>query len=430
MSNPEFKRNLWLSFSTHRLIAMPALLALIFMTVAFSDTREGTAESIYNIAVALFIFIVWLWGARNANATIVDELRDKTWDQQRMSALTPWAMTWGKLLGSTSFNWYGGILCLVVSGFAGLAAHTPDLLSTLLSLCAVGILLHASLIALNLQSSQVDSSIIQRGGVGWLVIIFALIALPTFISKHNESIHWWGMEINPALFGLDSAVVFAACAIFAAWRIASNALQVRTLPWAWPAFAVLITLYLTGFIQEHSSLWLNGLLISLGMTYLALFTESNNLLRWRKLELLRQKKDPRGWLENLPLWPTTLALSLIFACLVVITTVDVNKVTYADLYPQHAITLVLMTLRDACVLLFFAFSPNNKRALGAAILYLFVLNVLLPFFATVANLESLRYFLLPFGTSADPWSSVLVMTIHAALAVWLVSWRLRQSKQA
>ena len=40
MSNPEFKRNLWLSFSTHRLIAMPALLALTFLAISLSDQQD------------------------------------------------------------------------------------------------------------------------------------------------------------------------------------------------------------------------------------------------------------------------------------------------------------------------------------------------------------------------------------------------------
>ncbi len=31
MGNPEFRRNLWLEFSTHRLVAMPAVLLVIVL---------------------------------------------------------------------------------------------------------------------------------------------------------------------------------------------------------------------------------------------------------------------------------------------------------------------------------------------------------------------------------------------------------------
>ena len=57
------------------------------------------------------------------------------------------------------------------------------------------------------------------------------------------------------------------------------------------------------------------------------------------------------------------------------------------LQPQQALAVALMLLRDACILLFFAFAPNSKRAVGAAMLYLVVLNMLLPFLADVADLN-------------------------------------------
>jgi drug/metabolite transporter superfamily protein YnfA len=435
MSNPEFKRNLWLSFSMHRLIGMPALLALTFLAIILADQQDKVADSLYTASVALFIFIVWLWGARNANATIVDELRDKTWDQQRMSALDPWTMTWGKLFGSTSFNWYGGMMCLVIVAFSGFGADKPEVIPTLLSLCAFGVLLHAALIALNLHTSQFESRIIQRGGMGWLVIILVFLFMPAFSLSPSQPISWWGMEISHGLFWLYTSLLFSACATFAAWRVVCNALQVRTLPWAWPAFACILTLYLTGFVPDSDSsihpLFLIGLFVSVAMAYAAMFTEPNTLLRWRKLRLLQEKEDGRGWLENLPLWPTTLVLSFLFAFLVVLTSHAVPAGNGGMLFlpPPQALSVALMLLRDACILLFFAFAPNSKRAVGAAMLYLVVLNLLLPFLADVAGLELVRYFFLPFGNEYDPWSSVLVMSIHTGIAVGLVNWRLRNSEQ-
>jgi len=433
MSNPEFRRNLWLSFSPHRLIGMPALLALTFTAVALANSGDQVANGLYAASTSIFIFIVWLWGARNANATIVDELRDKTWDQQRMSALDPWAMTWGKLFGSTSFNWYGGLMCVAVIAASGYAADKTDVITTLLSLCAVGVLLHAALIALNLHSAQFQSRFVQRGGMGWLVIILVFMVLPPFTINQTTPILWWGMETERALFWLDSAVLFAACATFAAWRVVSNALQVRTLPWAWPAFACILAVYFTGFVSGSGlhTLLLTGLFVAVTMTYAALLTEPSTLVRWHKLRLLQQKEDWRGWLEHLPLWPTTLALAFLFAILGMLAPGEggLEQGHMDFLRPQHGLAIALMLLRDACVLLFFAFSPNSKRAVGTAILYLVVLNMLLPFLAGVAGLNTLRYFFLPFEAAHDPWSSVLIMTIHAAIAIGLVNWRLRTAGQ-
>jgi hypothetical protein len=429
MSNPEFKRNLWLSFSAHRLIGMPALLLLTFWAVALADISAGVADRLYSTSISAFIFIVWLWGARNANSSIIDEFRDKTWDQQRMSSLAPWTMTWGKLFGSTAFNWYGGLLCLAVVGASGIAANKPDTAATMLTLSAVVILIHAGLIALNLHSSQFESRFIQRGGMGWLAIIFVFTILPLFTRLNAKTVTWWDMDIPQALFWLDSSILFATCATFAAWRVVSNALQVRTLPWAWPAFACILAVYFSGFASGENNVqtlgWF-GLITATTMTYAAMFTEPNTLLRWRKLRLLQSREDWRGLLEHLPLWPTTLALTFLFALLILLTWSDAGSRGF--LQPQHALTLTLMLLRDVCVLLFFSLS-SSKRAVSAAILYLVVLNMLLPFLAGVARLDSVRFFFLPFEKGLDPWASVLIMSIHASIALGLVNWRLRTSEQ-
>jgi len=433
MSNPEFKRNLWLSFSLHRLIAMPALLALTFFASAFSTEPDRVASNLYSSSIVLFIFTVWLWGARNANAAIVDELRDKTWDQQRMSALLPWTMTWGKLFGATSFNWYGGLMCLLVIALSGIAAKKSDVLPTLLTLCSIGILLHAALIALNLHANQYQSRIIQRGGLGWLLIVLVLILAPTLATATAKQIHWWGLEIHHAHFWLFSAVMFSACAVFAAWRVTSNALQMPTLPWAWPAFACILATYLAGFISEGNrvnSLLLMGLVVSVCMSYVSLFSEPNTLLRWRKLQLLQHKQAWRSWFENLPLWPTTLLLAFLCALLFSLTS-NIGKagIKPADFPPSpDAVSLALMLLRDACILLFFAFLSTSKRAITATFLYLLVLDLLLPFLANIAGLNAVQFFFMPFDGVNNAWGGTLILCIHVAIAMGLVYWRLGKEK--
>jgi hypothetical protein len=432
MNNPEFKRNLWLSFSMHRLIAMPALLALTLLATALTD-RDKIADSLYSVAIGLFIFTVWLWGGRSANATIVDELRDKTWDQQRMSSLDPWTMTWGKLFGATSFNWYGGLMCLLVIAASGISAQKPNLFATLLTLIAVGVMLHAALIALNLHASQFESRLIQRGGMGWLAILLVLMLIPAFDGGDATQINWWGMQVGHANFWLVSTLLFAACATFAAWRVVCNALQVRTLPWAWPAFACLLTFYLAGFAGDGDriqSLLISGLIVCGAMTYASLASEPNTLLKWRRLQLLAQNGNWRGWLENLPLWPTTLALALLAGLLIPLTSrVEITDTLGIDILPSHyALTFALMILRDACILLFFAFAPGSKRAIGTTLLYLFLLDMLLPYLAEIAGLDAVRYLLLPYAVGNSAWSGALIMLVHTGIAIWLINRRLSNEK--
>jgi hypothetical protein len=111
--NPELRRHLWLEFSPHRLIATPALIALVaLLVVAMSD---GYGLKPIAIAAAYgFMGLVMLWGTHNAAESMMEEVRNRTWDTQRMSSIEPWAMTWGKLAGATAFTWYGGAICLAL----------------------------------------------------------------------------------------------------------------------------------------------------------------------------------------------------------------------------------------------------------------------------------------------------------------------------
>ncbi|MDR2239950.1 MAG: hypothetical protein LBE33_05850 [Zoogloeaceae bacterium] len=431
MMNPEFRRNLWLSFSTHRLIAMPALLGLVFATAAYSLSNPGKA--LYITASALFILIVWLWGAINANAAIIEEFRDKTWDQQRMSALGPWTMAWGKLFGATSFNWYGGLLCLLALVFSGIAVDQPDWPLDLFSLIAGGILLHAALIALNLHAARFEMRLIRRGGLGWLVIAFAVLFMQGFIWSARSPLSgvWWGITIdNQKFFLLASALLFMVCAVFAAWRLMSNALQVRTLPWAWPLFVIILTVYFGGFSRKESAdnVFLLGFFIAAGLSYLMLFTEPNTLLVWNKLRARRQAGDWRGWLADLPLWPTTVLLAFIFAMIAMPT-----LTAGLSVFP---LVTALLLLRDACIVLFFSFAPNARRPVSTAILYIAVINLLLPFFFGKFGWSEVAHFFNPyfslgsrafFGGVGGSGIDLLIAGIHAAIALGFVAWRLNRA---
>lgn len=433
MINPEFKRNLWLQFSLQRAIGMPAILGLAFLAVHLASAPDSAA-TLYRFAFGLYIALVFLWGTRNASAAIADELRDKTWDQQRMSAMSPWAMTWAKLFGATAFNWYGGAICLGVMLLA--AVMRPEILSlpNLLTIIAAGVLVHAVALALNVHMSRIESRIVQRGGIGGLVMLAALISVSLFTGIAGKTVQWWGVSIRHDLFVLGSTLLFAACAVFAAWRVMSNALQVRTTPWAWPAFAVLLAAYLAGLDAQRTLLFSGvGLMVAGAMTYIALFSEANDVAVWRRVvERLRAGRWREAF-EHLPLWPTTLALVLCFAL----------AASFAFAGGAHALSgtvrlwpldrpafvylplvIALMVLRDAGAYLFFAFADKPRRVEGSALLYLVLMNTLLPFLAQAAGLTTLHALLLPFNP-AHGFFNVLIMGGHAALALGLMAWRWR-----
>ncbi len=407
--NPEFKRNLWLSFSMPRLIGMPAILALIFLAVGMNTELSKLGST----ATALFMGIVWLWGTKNAAASIGDEQRDHTWDQQRMSALSPWEMTWGKLFGATLFNWYGGALCLLLLLVAELPASPSDAISKALALIAIGLLLHGTALVINLQLGQSDLAQNRRGSFNLLLAIPAFFMMPSLFEMSDTPITWWGIPFLPLQFQLLAGSFFAFCSVFAAWRLMQNALQVRTRPWAWPLFAFLLTVFFAGF--KHDQLAMLGLIICSVMTYAMLFAEPNGFTVWQRVITRIQSQNWHGALINLPLWPTTLVLSCVFALLA-------GSQGTGDFADSTPISISLILLRDSAICLFLALNSNSKRVLASSLLYLAIINGLLPFLAHSSGLESLASILMPIGhTSAI--ASILISAIHAAIAICLLIWR-------
>ena len=117
--NPEFERNVWLELTPRRTLMMAGLLVLIFFAASLA---EGVEWGPSGVASLLYYVLVVVWGSRNAAMSVVGEIRDRTWETQRLSSLSAATMTWGKLFGSTIYNWLGGAICLVVI-MANLVTH-------------------------------------------------------------------------------------------------------------------------------------------------------------------------------------------------------------------------------------------------------------------------------------------------------------------
>src|SRR5215470_10783166 len=108
--NPELQRNLWLELSARRLIIIPIIVGIILSPWIVLHTDLGSAS---DTGRWLFDLLVPVWGTWLVANSVVSEIRSRTWDLQRLSALSPWEMLWGKLIGAPIMVWYAGGLCLI-----------------------------------------------------------------------------------------------------------------------------------------------------------------------------------------------------------------------------------------------------------------------------------------------------------------------------
>ncbi|MGD0141799.1 MAG: hypothetical protein ABSC92_01420 [Rhizomicrobium sp.] len=256
--NPEFRRNIWLELTPRRVLLMTIVLVLAFFAAALSggvDYRPAT------VAEMFYYFIVVIWGSRNAALSVVGEIRDRTWDSQRLSSLTAAGMIWAKLFGSTIFNWYGGAICLAViatSDFVHLGPFAAVLdLVYLLTLGAISqaAALLASLVAVRRRQSH------SRFGlyIYQLVGIAAAIAVSyvweaadpagSFITHKpaTQFILWWGQRLDARPFFLVTLALFTAWTLVGCYREMRVELKMRNGPLVWAAFLLFMGVYVAGF---------------------------------------------------------------------------------------------------------------------------------------------------------------------------------------
>ena len=425
--NPEFRRQLWLGFSVTRLAVLPLLLLACF-AVAFLSEKDNIASVLAITGAAMFAVLVWGMGTLAAGSSVMDEIADRTWDQQRMSAMQPWAMTWGKLGGATAYGWYGGALCLLVAVPAALlSGQGGKVFQVTLSAILFGLFLQALLIAVNLQLVKNGGRQARRGGVWLLVVVLLWGVTPLFGMSRELSVTWWAQAFNSFNFGLASMALCAVCALVAAWRSMAEVLAVRQLPWGWPALALLLTAYLSGFASAHhtATFGVVGVATCAVLTYFALLTEPQPRPLWQRVLTRLAAGQWRAALLQLPRWPTTLLLAVPFA---LAASLALNPpetqlwpaLQQIKLYPA---TFLLLMVRDCALALFFAFSVKNRRAVTAFLLLMFVLYVLLPWLVSAMGGDMLSGLVQPLLARSS--LSFTVALIHAALALALLRWRWR-----
>lgn len=380
--NPELQRNFYLEFSNARLIGMPAFLAVIFSLTYLMD-GDTLGKITAFVAMALFIVIVLFWGTKQVTESVFEELRSNTWDIQRTSAISPWSLAWGKLLGSTLFTWYGGLLCLLVYGLSESSSETVVL--TLIFNIIAGILCQSLSLLVSFFSFQYKPNINSSFSAIFSLLLLVYIIPLMFDVKEDfyESILWFGTHYNQAYFISISLIVASMWAMTGIYRLLSEELQIRSTPWVWVLFVCSVIIYLTGMINIDAQLaeqgfWLNlmrvGFVLCMMMSYLLLFINQNSPLQLRKLYLYgNQKQWLKVW-QEVPCWLVCVFMALPFM-LVLSFIGPVDKIAQFSLYP---VVLYLLMIRDVTLVLYFSYAENPKWAISLTLLSMISLYGLLP----------------------------------------------------
>jgi hypothetical protein len=300
--NPELQRNLWLEASPFRLVLTAGLVLLAFAAVSVAPRGFGTTSG---VALGLYWFFAVLWGTRSAALSVVAEIRERTWDSQKLSSIGPWEMVWGKLFGATAANWFGALLCLLFillpairdAGLASALTYGVILLTLGVFAQAVALLSSLVMIRRNTGNWRLDTFLCQVAGIGAAFTYYSLwSSVSAFERSGTTMLTWWGHDFSLGQFHLVSLLVFLGWALVGCWRAMRAELRFANGPYVWLAYLVYSAIYSAGFqswigqhvnLPESSSplatrLALAGLTL-LGATYSMVFLEPKDPVRLRWL---------------------------------------------------------------------------------------------------------------------------------------------------
>ncbi|MEN3974735.1 hypothetical protein [Emcibacter sp. SYSU 3D8] len=424
--NPELLRNVWHELTLRRLIAMPLVLGALLML-------WGSNSFIADLAGGFFGIITILWGTRQAADAVAAEVTESTWDWQRLSTLTAWQLTWGKVIGATLFTWYGALICLAVRFVALMKDHdiVPLMHGTLYLICAalmaqtVSFLLGLQSVRLRGHRTRVGTLVSQGIGimVGYTALRYAGMVPGAEIGWFGSAggdrlLEWYGIAVAASAMATVGVVAFLGWTLLGAHRLMMRELAYRTRPWAWPAFVLFTCAFMAGFppsvappsgdfvsleITERLAI---AAVTAAGLTYAALFWDDKDPVMFRRLIRLYDAKRWREFASYTPAWLVSLAITAVLAILL-LAFGGGGKVGGVTLWAAIIAGLLFMA-RDIALNLFFWLSPNPVRANLVTLILLGLLYLVLP--GVTGFDDDVLFVFYPFAPAAP------VFTLCAALA--------------
>jgi hypothetical protein len=445
--NPEFQRNLWLEAGPRRLAWAGVALAAIYLGALLIGGREPWI-ALGGVGAAVFVVCGLVWGPRLAGRAVADEVAERTWDFQRLSALEPWSMAWGKLFGSTALAWAAGATGLALACLAALANGAPagEPLRWIVAGVGAAVLLQAGALALALvgvRRARADGRTARFrfnavGVIGFLLALGALRrVLPTrgvspfspfqWLFGGADTIRWWGFEAPTGWFAALSLAVFAAWALVAAWRLMRLELQLENGPWAWPAFVLFTGLYAAGFGDIEPSLRFAAAgAVFAACAYAAAFAEPADRVRLRGFAASLAPLDLARAMTTTPavIAPVKLAAFAVIGMALTGAGAEGSRTPSALL----ALAAFAFLVRDVGVIAYFRFGPRQGRGDFGAVLGLFLLYLVGGIVGrTAGGAAGVALF-----TPSPEFAFVsAVAGAVEALVVWVLAWgRIRQPERA
>lgn len=442
----EFQRHIWMRFSWFSLLIVPVIIGFIaiisYMSFMIHDEARQAIKlmndvqtympdphwsfrSLFATAPILFIALYFL-GIYECATSFTGELKNKTWDIQKISAISPLHLVIGKLLGAPSYAWYITLWTLpfVLYAYANMFEVLPqentliqtvepelsfpsphDIISS--AICVIIPVFLGQIIASYASLNNLMRN--RTGALGPFALgFFAAASLHSLLSEilniklyalgpsgmHN-TIEWYGRTISNDLFVLGTLIYVIIVASVALYRMARKELNFPSYPFIWILFLISVSFYLIGVsdtIKYSGDLdftidWSKPGITSIPFavfftaTFMNIWNNAANLSGYQRFFNAIKRKNPKKILETVPEWMVT---SIFMVASLIIGIMFFEWSNQADTRTdQHSILILIIALtlffiRDAIILHIFTLGNRLKRgAMYMALFYLFA-YVLIP----------------------------------------------------
>ncbi len=427
LNNPELTRNIWIEFNSTRLFLMP-LIILLFLFLIYSFS-ENFADSVVIFTSIMFNIIVFIWGSKLSADSVINEINERTWDNQILSLNSPWQMTIGKLFGATSYAWYGGLILIILNFIAALfVEHTfLTIKNTLISIFNA-INIHSVIISLTLfgikknrYKTKLNSTIYFLIGLiiawylGYSTTLFYLFENTKFEGFYSitKTIIWHNIPFDIYDFMLFTSFSFLILSVLGLYRNFKSELRYQSGYSVWLIFLIFIVIYSSGFSSSFGELFSSNdifllslflaLLSVLFITYFVLFIEPKQVTDYNKLFKSLKSKDFKEFNNLIPLWIISALFSSLLAIIILIYAllglIKGNEEFFFDFSLFFPINLLLFLFRDICFVHYISFSGKFIKPDFASFVFLLLAYSVIPGIILFLDLNVLVPIFFPFSES-------------------------------
>lgn len=401
--NPELLRNIWLELTPSRVVIMPLImLAVFFLSFVSDDYRFG--EHSATSAKTIFVIISIIWGSKLASESIMNEVRDNTWDWQRLSVLNSWELTLGKLFGSTVYTWYGGLICLAVFFISAAGDDFTSAIKTSVALVSSGVFAQSLSVLASLTALKKDRKY-YRGQTSAFMLLGIMGAWPILsiaMGMNKETADWFGLNVKTSDFMLYSLICYTIWAVAGINRLMRTELQVKNMPFVWFGFVIFNMIYAAGFFTSKHEIseatftlyphLFAAFSVAASLTYFMVFSEKKDYLTLKSLKGLAIEAKWKMFLEKSPLWLLTLPFALFSGILFCLANLSSGGSLGAIAF---IITVIFFMMRDLFIILFCNLNNSSKKPDIMAIVLLGLLYGLFPAILMAMKYETATLFFWP-----------------------------------